>query len=216
MARGQPRRRSLSQTGTVPVVTQILLVRHGQSEWNALGRWQGQADPALSDVGRQQAFTAARRLGSVDVIVSSDLQRASETAQIISGQLGVGPVVIDPRLRERDVGEWSGLTHEQIEDQWPGYLDERRYPPGWEYNDVVLPRLYAVLDEIAETYEGGEVVVIAHGGLVYALEEEHGFERHRLPNLGARWISHHGDRLSLGERILLVDKEDITTVPAQI
>ena len=87
-------------------VTRLLLVRHGQSEWNAVGRWQGKADPELTDFGRQQAFHAAQRIGSVDVIVASPLVRAFETAQIISSQIGVGPIVIDPDLMERDAGEW--------------------------------------------------------------------------------------------------------------
>src|SRR5690349_6102426 len=94
--------------------TPILLVRHGQSEWNAQGRWQGQADPPLSELGRQQAFSASRKIGSVDVIVASDLERALHTAQIISGQIGVGPVIVEPLFRERDAGEWSGLTREEI------------------------------------------------------------------------------------------------------
>lgn len=103
-------------------MTRVLLVRHGQSEWNADGRWQGQADPPLTDLGRAQAHHAARSLGVVDAIVSSDLQRAAETAAILAGELGVGPVVLDPDLRERDAGEWSGLTRSEIERDWPGYL----------------------------------------------------------------------------------------------
>src|SRR3954449_1914254 len=100
----------------------LLLVRHGQSEWNAVGRWQGQADPPLTELGREQARLAARSLGALDAIFASDLQRATETALIISNALGVGPVVIDPDLRERDAGEWSGLTRSEIEEQYPGYL----------------------------------------------------------------------------------------------
>src|SRR3546814_1711635 len=103
-------------------MTRVLLVRHGQSEWNATGRWQGQADPPLTDLGRAQAHHAARSLGVVDAIVASDLQRAADTALIISGELGVGPVVLDEGLRERDAGEWSGLTRAEIERDWPGYL----------------------------------------------------------------------------------------------
>jgi probable phosphoglycerate mutase len=197
-------------------MTRILLVRHGQSEWNALGRWQGQADPPLSDLGRQQAFSASRRLGTVDAIVSSDLQRAMETAQIISGQLGVGPVVVEPLLRERDAGEWSGLTREEIDEQFPGYLDERRRPPGYEPDDVLLERTLEALARVEAEYRGGEVLVVAHGGLVYALEKEHGHEFDRLPNLGARWLTHDGARIVLGERILLVEGDEITSVPAQI
>ena len=105
-------------------MTRILLVRHGESEWNATRRWQGQADPPLTDLGRTQAAHAAAALGAVDAIVTSDLQRASATAQVIADALGLDAPMIDPRLRERDAGEWSGLTREEIHDQWPGYLTE--------------------------------------------------------------------------------------------
>src|SRR3954449_978711 len=82
------------------VASRVLFVRHGQSEWNALGRWQGQADPPLSDLGRAQARAAAHSLGALDAIFASDLQRAAETAAIISAAIGVGPVLVEPDLRE--------------------------------------------------------------------------------------------------------------------
>src|SRR4051794_21836109 len=197
-------------------MTTMLLVRHGQSEWNAVGRWQGQADPPLSDLGRQQAFSAAPRIGSIDVIISSDLQRAVETAQIISAQLGVGPVVVEPDLRERDAGAWSGLTAEQIDAGWPGFREAGNKPEGWEPDADLLVRAGAALSRIATEYEGAEVLVITHGGVVYALEAVNGLPFVRLPNLGGRHLRHHGDRVELGERVLLVDDADITTVPAQI
>ena len=71
-------------------MSRILLVRHGQSEWNAEGRWQGQADIDLSDLGRRQARAAAKNLGSFSVIASSTLSRAAETAYILSNELGIG------------------------------------------------------------------------------------------------------------------------------
>ena len=85
-------------------MTHMLLVRHGQSEWNATGRWQGGADPDLTELGRRQAFHAAARIGTVDVIVASPLIRALETAQIISAQIGIGPVVVES---ERRLARWS-------------------------------------------------------------------------------------------------------------
>lgn len=197
-------------------MTRMLMVRHGQSEWNALGRWQGQADPPLSELGRQQAFSASRRLGTVDVIVASDLSRAHETAMIISGQLGVGPVIIEPGLRERDAGEFSGLTTAEINERFPGYLEDRRRPPGYESDEALLDRTMLALEAIDREYAGAEVLVIAHGGIVYTLERHHGLDFERLPNLGARWMEHDGSRLVLGERLLLVDEESITTVPNQI
>lgn len=198
------------------MTTRILLVRHGQSEWNAQGRWQGQADPPLSELGRQQAFRAAGRIGSVDVIVSSDLERALHTAQIISGQIGIGPVIVEPLFRERDAGEWSGLTRDEIEAGWPGYLAEHRRPASIETDESVRERTAAALANVEREYQGADVLVLTHGGLVYELERDHGLPWERLPNLGGRAISLRGDRVEVHDRILLVDGDDITTVPAQI
>lgn len=192
------------------------MVRHGQSEWNAAGRWQGQADPPLTDLGRRQARAAAERIGTVDVIVASDLQRAAHTAAIISEVLGVGPVVLDPAFRERSAGEWSGLTRDEIEEAWPGYLAERRRPPGFEPDESVSERLLAGLARVEEEYRGAEVLLVAHGGLVYVLEHDHGLPFERLGNLGARWLSHDGRRVVLGERLALLDDESLATVPSQI
>jgi broad specificity phosphatase PhoE len=225
-------------------MTRVLLVRHGQSVWNADGRWQGQADPPLTDLGRQQALHASRNLGVVDAIVASDLQRASETALIISGQLGVGPLVLEPGLRERDAGEWSGLTRAEIERDWPGYLDqttpfrptaasgtghgpaadaaaqpsdERRRPPSWEPDDVLLERVLAALGRIHDLAPDGEVIAVTHGGVVYALEGLLGSAFERLANLGGRWIElgPGGAVHRLGDRVLLVDPDELT-VPTQI
>jgi broad specificity phosphatase PhoE len=196
--------------------TRVLLVRHGQSEWNAEGRWQGQADPPLTDLGRLQAREAARALGTVDAVWASDLQRAVETATIIADQLGVGPVVVDPDLRERDAGEFSGLTRPEIAARFPGYLDDGRRPPGWEPDEALVARALRALHAIAAEVPGGDVLVITHGGLVYALEQHLGEEFVRLANAEGRWLEvGPGAGLRLGERVLLSAPED-TTVPNQI
>jgi broad specificity phosphatase PhoE len=196
--------------------TRVLLVRHGQSEWNAEGRWQGQADPPLTDLGRLQAREAARALGTVDAVWASDLQRAVETATIIADQLGVGPVVVDPDLRERDAGEFSGLTRPDIAARFPGYLDDGRRPPGWEPDEALVARALRALHAIAAEVPGGDVLVITHGGLVYALEQHLGEEFVRLANAEGRWLEvGPGAGLRLGERVLLSAPED-TTVPNQI
>ncbi len=210
-------------------------MRHGQSEWNALGRWQGQADPPLSELGRRQARSAARALGAVDGIVASDLQRAAETASIIAAELGVGPVVLDPDLRERDAGEWSGLTRAEIDERYPGYLEDRadehkafgggggepapaRRPPGWEPDPSVLERATGALARIHEEAAGGDVLGITHGGLIYVLEGHLGGAFARLANGEGRWFSVDDDgRLSLGDRVLLVgDDATPVTVPKAI
>ncbi|HKE76166.1 MAG TPA: histidine phosphatase family protein [Acidimicrobiales bacterium] len=198
-----------------PETTRILLVRHGQSEWNAEGRWQGQADPPLSDLGRRQAHEAARLLGAVDAIFASDLQRAAQTAAIISGDLGVGPVVLDPDLRERDAGEYSGLTRDEIERRFPGSLAARRRPPGWEDDDSLLARALAALGRMAGAVPGGEALAVTHGGLMYTIEAHLDAEHERLANLAGRWVDVAGDRLRLGDRVLLTEPGDVT-VPRQI
>src|SRR5438445_9913376 len=102
----------------------VLLLRHAETPWNGARRWQGWAEVSLSTTGREQAHAVGLRLRAleIDVIWSSDLPRALDTADIISGAIGVAPVNQDPGLRERDVGEWMGLTDDEIERRWPGTL----------------------------------------------------------------------------------------------
>lgn len=189
------------------MTTRMLLVRHGESEWNASGRWQGQADPPLTEQGRLQAARASERLGAVDVIVSSDLQRAHETALILSELMGVGPVLVDVRLRERDAGAWSGLTRPEIEEQFPGFLERGDRPEDFEPDDVLWARVSTALAEIAAAWRGGLALIVTHGGVVYTTERVHGLTEHvRLPNLGALEVHHHVDRLVLGERHTLGDE----------
>ncbi len=201
--------------GTVGAVTHMLLVRHGQSEWNAAGRWQGGADPDLTELGRLQALHAAPRIGAIDVIIASPLIRALETAQIISTQLGVGPVMVENDLAERDAGEWEGLTRAEIEQDWPGYLSSDRWPPGYEGHDALMTRVRGALDRIEAEYRGAELLVLTHGGVIGALERDAGLPWERMPNLGARRLVHHGGRLEMGERLVLVDDAELT-IPNQI
>lgn len=190
----------------------ILLVRHGQSEWNAEGRWQGQADIALSDLGRAQAQAATAKIGSFDVIAASTLMRAAETAYIISSELGIGPIVPIPDLVERHAGEWSGLTRDDIDRDWPGYLEQDKRPPGYESDDDFWRRIETGMNEVAQLLPEAhdEAIVVAHGGLIYLLEERVGERRGRIPNLGALWV-HVDDNgsLSAGERVELIDEEEL-------
>ncbi len=201
----------------------LLLVRHGQSEWNADGRWQGQADPPLSDLGRLQARAAGATVGAVDAIVASPLERAHHTAMAISESVGVGPVLVLDDLMERHAGEWQGLTRTQIEAQYPGYLEDRgehrRRPPGWEDDDVLLERVLRAIATILTELDGADdVVAVTHGGVIYALERHLGADFQRIPNLGARFVSVDATgRMALGERLLLVDPDEVlVTSPDQI
>lgn len=194
-------------------MTRLLLVRHGQSEWNADGRWQGQENPPLTALGRLQASRASHAVGAVDAIYASPLDRAITTAMIIAEATGIGPVVTVEGLMERHAGEWQGLTHEQIEEQYPGYLAERRRPPMWEPDDQVEVRVLAALDQIAEEHPEGHVLAVAHAGVIYAAEFAFGGEWERLANLGGRWFEKKNGSWTLGERVHLLIEE---TIPDQL
>lgn len=182
----------------------LLLARHGQSEWNAVGRWQGQEDPPLSALGRAQAHGAAQLAGAFDAVFASDLERALHTATIISTGIGIGPVMVDPRLKERNAGGYQGLTRDEIEEQFPGNLAAGIWPPGWETDDSVLERVMGALgDIVAHTGGHGDVLAVSHGGVIYTLEEHFVGGHERIENLGGRWLHHDGSAWRLGERIQL-------------
>ena len=185
--------------------TELLVVRHGQSEWNVIGRWQGQGDPPLSELGRRQAFVAAASVGAVDGIISSDLQRAAETAAIIAQQLGVGPVLVDERLRERDAGEWTGLHKAEIEKGWPGYLESSRRPDGFEDRATVMARVTEAFAAIREASPGGSLLVITHGGVILALAELYGLGDTPVPHLAGLAVRMTASGQTVGERVALLD-----------
>jgi probable phosphoglycerate mutase len=203
-------------------VLRLLFVRHGQSEWNALGRWQGQADPPLSDLGRAQARLAAaaitaataRVAAPVTGIVTSTLIRALETATIVSDVLGVHPIHLEPDLVERDAGEWSGLTRGEIDERFPGYLDNGTRPNSYEPDDAMLVRTLRAVDHIVERFtpvdDPATVVVITHGGVIYTLEGHLGAPFQRKANLGARWVVVRDGTLHLDTSLALIDTESAT------
>jgi broad specificity phosphatase PhoE len=147
-------------------VTTLVLARHGETDWNRDGIWQGHGDPPLNDLGRQQAMELTARLADVeiDALYSSDLRRAYETAEIIGRAKGL-EITAEPDLREMDVGSWSGLTSEEIATQFPGMT----YHDG-EEREAFDARAVGVLHRIAGAHEGSRVVVVTHGGVVRALQ----------------------------------------------
>jgi broad specificity phosphatase PhoE len=151
-------------------VTTFLLVRHGETDWNREGRWQGHSNTQLNDTGREQARRAAAELDGVDVIYSSDLARAHETAEIIAAAVGRG-VRTDERLRERSFGAWEGLTAPEIEERFAEDLASWRLgdgagPDDAEPFDVFARRVQSFLDEAVERHPDETVLVVAHGGTV--------------------------------------------------
>jgi broad specificity phosphatase PhoE len=185
----------------------LLVARHGQSEWNAVGRWQGQADVPLSRAGLRQAAAAGLSLGTFAAIWSSDLERASMTAAIIGEILGLGPVVIDARLRETHVGPWEGLTHREVEEGWPGFLAEGKRPDGFEDYDDAARRMIDAFCDIAEQHPGEEVLVVSHGGAIRAVRRLVGAPDARVGNLTASWFTVSGTDVIAGDVVQLVDAE---------
>ncbi len=188
------------------IMLNVLIARHGQSEWNQLGRLQGKADPQLSEFGTAQAADAATHCGAFDAIVSSGLARATRTALIISESTGIGPVLIDDAFSERDVGVYQGLTREEIDKQFPGQLDAGVFPEGWETDESVLQRVQQGLERLRRQCIDGDVLVIAHGGVIYTLERFFGNELRRISNLEGCWLHHDGSNWHLGERVALTQK----------
>ena len=188
--------------------TRLLTLRHGESEWNAIGRWQGQEDPPLTDAGMLQAVAAAEMLGTFDAVWASTLQRAAYTAAIIAEALGIGPVQVDPQLMEQAFGSWQGLTIGEIEHGWPGFLAEHRRPDDAEQPDEIVARGLAVLRRIAAEHPGGEVLVVTHGGLMRTLRRSLGADEARFTNLGGCWFEVHADgRVVAGELVRLIDPQ---------
>jgi probable phosphoglycerate mutase len=173
----------------------VLCVRHGLSTWNVVRRWQGRADPPLSDEGRRRAAelggALATTFGSRAVeLWSSDLQRARATAELIAERLQAGPVRVDGRLRETDVGPWQGLTSVEIEAGWPGLLADGRRPAGFEPEADVLGRVLPALDDIARRTPAGAVpIVVSHAGVLRAVRRHAGAVDEHLANLAGLWFA---------------------------
>jgi probable phosphoglycerate mutase len=148
----------------------LVLVRHGVTEWNREGRFQGRLDPALSDLGRQQASAVARRIaGDPELrparIVTSTLGRAADTAAAIGAACGVNPE-LDPRFVELGQGEWEGRTHADLKrddaERYAAWLTTDREPPGAETVAEGLARVATALG--AHAQGSGTVCVVSHGG----------------------------------------------------
>lgn len=151
----------------------LVVVRHGETEWNHDNRVQGSMDVPLSSRGREQTLALARllaRLGkTVDKVFTSDLSRAMETAQILAARLGWPPPVVDPLLREMDCGEWEGRSLDDLREGepegWRRWMDDPAFRvPGGESILDVKARARSFLTLRGEELQAAErVVVVAHG-----------------------------------------------------
>ncbi len=154
-------------------MTELLLVRHGETDWNRDRRFQGHADPPLNEMGREQAHALAAELAGerIELVYTSDLCRARETAEIVAASLGADLVALRD-LREIDVGEWEGLTWPEIEERYPeGARAWHEQGFGWEAGetyDELGERVVAALRRIAADHPEQRVLVVGHGGTIRA------------------------------------------------
>ncbi len=157
----------------------LFLARHGETDWNAAGRWQGQTDVPLNERGRAQARALALSLRSAGIaaVASSDLLRARVTAELVAEGLGLALGHVDPALRERRFGCFEGLTREEVAarhpEAWARHLaDPGPAPPGGESREELLGRLLPALVSVATRLPGPALVVL-HGGSMRALLAGH-------------------------------------------
>jgi broad specificity phosphatase PhoE len=165
----------------MPDEPRIWLMRHGESEWNALGRWQGHGDPPLSDLGRRDAEMLSGQIasrvssgGRRILLYCSDLRRARETAGFIGRALGQEPSPL-AALRELDVGSWSGLTRQEIELRDSARLqafeseDPDIRPGGGETRREIRTRVRAAVESLAADDPAADLLLVVHLGVIRAL-----------------------------------------------
>ncbi|KAL9158118.1 hypothetical protein ABFS82_08G047300 [Erythranthe guttata] len=164
-----------------PKYAEIIVIRHGETEWNADRRIQGHLDVDLNDAGRQQAVAVADRLSrepNISAVYSSDLKRASETAETIAKGCGILEVTKDPAFRERHLGYLQGaVLHEAAKvnpDAYQAFLsnrDDQEIPGGGESFNQLYQRSTSALQKIAKKHIGERIVVVSHGGTIRALHK---------------------------------------------
>ena len=157
-------------------MTKIFLIRHGETEWNKLGRIQGNSDVKLSETGIKQAQLLAKHapFGNVDAVYSSDLKRASATAKIVAGTLNL-PVIEMPGLRETNFGDWEGRYINALVEEFPDDFGnffvkpDKLKPPNGETFLECQARLENALDEIIAEHENQSIIVVSHGAAIRLL-----------------------------------------------
>lgn len=186
-------------------LTRLCLVRHGETEWNAERRIQGQIDVDLNANGRRQAAAAGRWLrgAGIAAIYSSDLKRAWNTAQTIGAALELAPQAVR-ELRERNYGRFEGLTYAEAEDKFPeGYaaFEGRNAEYAFETGEslrAMYDRVTGKLQQIAAAHPGSNLVVVLHGGVLDVINRfvrGNPLELPRdflIPNAGLNWIAFDG------------------------
>ena len=180
-------------------MTTILLARHGETDWNREGRFQGHADPPLNRTGRDQAVELSLALMAEDLaaVYSSPLQRALETAELVAASRELEPVIV-AALQEVDVGSWSGLTRTEVEHRFPKqYARWLDHGQGWEDGetyDEMGTRVVAALLELAAAHDGERVLAVTHGGPIraafaFAAGTSHAEARRTGPQVGNVFVA---------------------------
>ena len=174
----------------------VYVARHGETDWNAAGRWQGHTDVPLNDRGRAQAKAMAALLRGARLagVVASDLSRAHETASIVATELGIPLVYGDRDLRERGFGVFEGRTRAECELQhaeaWRAWLDHRKPPEGGEAIEALTARVVAAVGRAAERVarDGEPALVVTHGGALRSVVASVTGELPPLVENGAVWV----------------------------
>ncbi|WP_072806893.1 histidine phosphatase family protein [Rhodococcoides yunnanense] len=185
-------------------MTFLALVRHGETEWNLHGRLQGSSDIPLNETGRAQAREAVYELGERqwDLLVSSPLSRAAETADIIGKHLGIERTATYADLAERHFGDAEGFTDYDAYSHWP----HGRYPGLESRRDLIVRGVRAV-DEIAAAHPDSSVIAVAHGGVIRAIFDAiRGVPSPRILNAGVSTLVHDGSGWTV---------ETINSIPAR-
>lgn len=157
---------------------EVWLLRHGETDWNVQGRWQGQAPfaPGLNEKGFEQAWAVAEQLSAVpfEAIYSSDIPRARQTAEAVAERQGL-PVLLDERLREVNLGAWEGMLSEDVKSRYANELEERKNdpvharPPQGETLAEVAERAKTALNDILKNHGDGPILIVSHGLTLAAL-----------------------------------------------
>ena len=186
-------------------MSELLVVRHAESTWNAERRWAGWGDPPLSAEGETQVRGARAELAELGLqaVVSSDLLRARQTAEIIAEDLGLGPPLLLSALRERDTGSFTGRTSEEIAASWPELFERWQAgrpidPPGSEAREWFLERILAGLAEAAG-HAASTALVVTHQGVIRLIQRHAGRPVGSLRNLEGLWVRVDGSTISAGQ-----------------
>lgn len=194
-----------------PTASRLIFIRHGESTWNRDRRIQGQLDPPLSELGQEQARAVARRLASrpVDALYTSDLLRASQTAEQIALSTGLAAAPMQ-ELREIFLGEWEGLQSDDIAKrfpaEWAAWIREPSWDivPGGEGAEVFEQRVDSALEQLFERHPQGDAIVVTHGGVIQVAlhrvvgRSSHGIFAFRISNASMSVVERRGARMVIG------------------